>query len=911
MITVNDVRIGLLIVAFKLLTDTAVLGQEVKLVERVADPHGSPRPARDARDVPLKTSIYLELQTPPKGKTVAVSPESVSVKLQGQGGELVEILGPGRRFAGNASGWLRSKQDLQGAESLAIYIEPGRSLDPNMKYTVSVTAGSTNASSPSATAASWSFTTGAAAEHKAIFSLDLRTPPVDWHGRFFSGICNVLFCTQAAGYGPTFDLMVEAHKQHPRAWRLQRDFWLTGTEFRPAGFFPVNLPNIVRERETRRIAAIERRDGRLVLRVEDVFGHEQYGIPGARPVALDFHVGDEVLIADGVHGVRTRVLAADNATATVMVAPVADPPGGWKIAYAGPLPLKQDPDAPGLFPSGGCYLRKFNPPGTPCYYWGRLDKEWDLASRRGGRRVVANFADAAGDLARDGRSWTTAKDYVQWHEVAQTIAGHIIDRYGAESLNFTWSVFNEPDLGPLFWRSDWIELQKFYDYTTDAILRAFEDRGYNSDKVFIGGLELGGIFGTNLKLKEFLAHCSPTARADGALPANAAFADRKLDGKRSRRLESLCRAHAGKGSPCDFISIHSYNRSELMAAKLIHAKEMALEIDPEYYRALWVNSHEACPDWMPPPDEAAADSYMGNGYFETWCLDVVHRQLMRAARDPRFAFGETILTVWPPPSNFAGINAVTRVIHVDDNGDGRGDRTVTVPLPVFHVLGLLADLGDRYWALPERLEGGQVVSGFASRDDKGVVRVLLYTHHAQDTQSRSDSSFQVQLDLDGLGWDGLARVEEYPFDRDHNSPFRMARTLRDRVSPGKSTDPGRLADVSHIIEGNDRAAQRKALAEFAELDPSARKSLLPAILRLAAQEQDLDLRAMAQKALESAFAPVAYSATEVTRIQQMCEQHSSRTTSRPREPDGRIRINARLAVNACTFLRIERDPPRF
>ena len=100
-------------------------------------------------------------------------------------------------------------------------------------------------------------------------------------------------------------------------------------------------------------------------------------------------------------------------------------------------------------------------------------------------------------------------------------------------------------------------------------------------------------------------------------------------------------------------------------------------------------------------------------------------------QDPRFGFGETILTVWPPPSNFTGINAVTRVIHVDDDGDGRGDRTVTVPMPIFHVLGLLSDLGDRYWALPERRIGGHVVSGFASRDARGVVRVLLYSHHAK------------------------------------------------------------------------------------------------------------------------------------------------------------------------------------
>ena len=755
-------------------------------------------------------------------------------------------------------------------------------------------------------AGTWSFTTESIpAVHTQEFSFDLKSEPIHWQGRFFSGICNVVFCTQAANYGPTFELMAEARKRHPNAWSQQRDFWLTGSEHRPQGFFPVNLPNIVRERETRRIAAIEPQAGGVLLRVEDVFGHEQYGIPDGRPVGDDFHTGDEVLIADGIHDARTKVLAADSKTGTVTVASLATPPGGWNIAYAGPLPKHEDPDAPGLFPPGGCYLRKFNPHGTACYYWGRLDKEWDLACRRYGRRVVANFADAPGDLSRDGRSWTTVKDYVQWHDVAKTIAGHIINRYGADALNFTWSVFNEPDLGPMFWRADWNELQKFYDYTTDAILRAFEDHGLRSDKVFIGGLELGGIFGTHLKLNEFLAHCSPRAQAEGAVPKNAAFADRRLDGNRSRRVESLCRAHAGKGSPCDFVSVHSYNRSELMAAKLIRAKEVALEIDPEYYRALWVNSHEACPDWMPPPDEAAVDSYLGNGYFATWCLDIVHRQLVQAARDPRFGFGETILTVWPPPSNFTGINAVTRVVHVDDDGDGRGDRTVTVPMPIFHVLGLLSDLGDRYWALPQRTAGGHVVSGFASRDARGVVRVLVYTLDAQDTQSRSDATFDITLDLAGLDGDGPVRVSEYRFDRDHNSPFPLARTLRNQPASASPTDAARLAAVSRDLEGSDRNARREALAALSKLDRPARQALVPTILKLAGQDKDLELRAAAKKAIESFFAPAAYSRSEIEQIQKMCECHSSNLKSFPRRPDGRIQLTTSLAGNGCAFLKIE------
>ena len=38
---------------------------------------------------------------------------------------------------------------------------------------------------------------------------------------------------------------------------------------------------------------------------------------------------------------------------------------------------------------------------------------------------------------------------------------------------------------------------------------------------------------------------------------------------------------------------------------------------------------------MPPPDDAADDACLGNGYFPSWCADVVRRQLMRAARDPQ------------------------------------------------------------------------------------------------------------------------------------------------------------------------------------------------------------------------------------------------------------------------------------
>jgi hypothetical protein len=783
---------ALLTLCVALVPATTGLGQQVRLIQRPPDPHGTPRPARNARDVPLRTSLYFELGKPPEVKDDQVLPESVAVRLQAEGSEPIDILRPGRRFATGSSGWLKPKQLNQGGDllaaamdALAVYVEPGGPLKPATTYTARVTARCRSGAELPEAAGSWTFATEAAPRtHTLRIPLDLGAEPIRWHGAFFSGICNVVFCSRAETFGPTYDLMDQARQQHPRAWSLQRDFWMTGTEDRKPSLLD-GLPNIVRERQTRRIAAMEDRGDGVLLHVEDFFGHKQYGIPSGRSVSEDYRPGDEVLIADGLHDAHCKVLAVDGKAGTVLVGSFATPPGGWKIAYDAPLPEREDPDAPGLFPSGGCYLRKFRPHGTPCYYWGRLDKEWDLVHRRYGRRLLVNFCDAPSDLAVDGRNWTTVKDYPQWHEVARTIAGHIIDRYGADALSFTWSIFNEPDLGKLFWRTDWDELQRYYDYTADAILRAFEDRGYDSDRVFIGGLELGGIFGTNLRLREFLAHCSPRASAKGASPLNAAAADRQLDGKRSRRVERLCGAHQGKGSPCDFVSIHAYNRSETMAAKLIRAKEMALEIDAEYYRDLWINSHESCPDWNPPPDEAAADSYLGNGYFSSWCADVIGRQLGQAARDRRYAFGETLLTVWPPPMNLTALNAVSRILLCDDDGDGRSDRMITIPTPIFHVLGMLSDLGERCWSLPQQQVGGHVVGGFASRDRQNVVRVVVYAHHGQDTQSRSDADFDVALELDRPGWEGDAKVQEYRFDRDHNSYFRLARALRDRHARGR------------------------------------------------------------------------------------------------------------------------------
>lgn len=779
----------LLIITIMLCAPALAGAQSVKLLRKAPDPFGYPRPEPGAKGVALKTSIYFELgmDKPKAGDQLATA--TLAVTLQPAQGKALAILSAGKGFAKGVKGWIRPAPQMMGPGTLAVYIEPPRTLDPLTTYTVKVEAKSRLGAALPAKDGQWRFTTGGKPGTKNLaFEMDFKSAPVQWQGEFFSGFCKPAFCNSATGLEPSYEMMARDRKQNPRAWKRQRDFWLTGSDHTPTNpFWPFWLPNIVRELETRRIAVITSttQSREVTLKVEDFFGHAQYGIADNRPLSGDYKAGDEVLIADGTGSARARIVAVDDGAGTVKVDQLKSPAGGWKIDDPAKYVKTEDPAAPGLFPNGGCYLRRFGPAGTPRYYWGRLDREWDIA-RAHGNILMPNFTDAPGDLSATGQQWTPPKDYAEMHEVFRAITGHIIERWGAEAaLSYTWSIFNEPDLSILFWHGTQAELNRFYDYASDAVLRAFEDHGLDSGKVFIGGLELGAVFPNLAWLDEFLQHCSPHGVTTASL--NAAFADKRLEGKRSRRVEELCRAHGGKGAPFDFVSIHAYNRSAAMAAKLTLAKDKALKIDADYYGKLWVCSHESAPDWAPPPDEAAGDVFMGNGYYPAWCADVTWRLLERAARDPRYAMGEQILTYFPWPARGVGsTNAPTVNLAVSEAKGKNGEtgktgekKEVTVGLQLYGFLNQLGAMGSEYWVLPEKKAGTQRVAGFASRSD-GTCRVMLYAQDTADVQSRGGQAFQVALKLGGLGWK-KARVAQVRFDAAHNSALERLRELKRRA----------------------------------------------------------------------------------------------------------------------------------
>ena len=760
--------------------------KKIRLLRRDEDIFTTPRPVIGAAHVALGTSFFMQLYID-GGDAGAdkVDAGTLDVSLSDESGKTAYMVKNGD-FGENYGGTLKhTKKSFNCIDGIDIYIEPKTKLRPNTKYTVRLSAASERGCGIDENDSSWSFATGDEDIYELSFGLDLHCEPVRWHGLFFSGIVRPDFNSPTYHSKARYDFLYGARKEYPRAWNLFRDFYLTGFDHQNPGYQLQLQPNIVRELETRRIVKIEEQSDGVLLTLADFYGHWQYGIESGRPLGCDYHKGDEVLISDGVileswkaNCVKSSVVSVNDEAGTVLVAKYDKPERDFRIEYNCPEPGSAPENLPGLFPYGGTYLRKFNPPGTPRYYWGRLDYSWDIMVGEYGQRIHVGFCDAPGDLSVDGGSWTYPKDYLELHKTTYDITCHLIERYGGETLNWVWSVFNEPDLWFFFWRSnDWEQLQIFYDYSTDAILRAFEDNGYDSGRVVIGGLELGACTGTDLKIREFLEHCSPNSQGgEGVVALNMAYADRRLDGKRSKRVEKLCAENGGKGSPVDFVSIHSYNRSDLAARKMIKAKDIALETDPVYYEGLWVNNYESCPDWRPFEDPGASHIYLGNGYFPSWIADVVSQRLIKAAKDSRYAHGESIFTVWPfPAKNLNSLVDFTREIHIDADGDGKEDRTEIIAVPAFHFVNLLSAMGDGYYPLGSHTVNGHRVSGFASKAaGAGALRVVLYSHDGFDVQSSSDSVFKTRLSISGIAAERV-KAAVYRFDRENNSYYRYAK----------------------------------------------------------------------------------------------------------------------------------------
>ncbi len=759
-----------------------------------------PRPFQGRANVTTATTIYFEIVVPDtNGAAGKVDPNSITATLRPASGDPVPMLLEGQHFATGFDGKIISNIDAGDRNGEAVYIVPAVSLDPARGYTIEVFARTLDGVAIDPAQDSWSFTTRAAIpDPSAAWSVDLDAPTVRWEGWFWSGLLKPNFNTSRMfDQLDSYVLMDSVRAMNPDAWSLQRD-WPMTSDFWHNGVFDGN-PNVVRERETRRVIGVQNVSGSTALQVTDIEEGPLYGIAPNRPLSGDFHPGDIVTIGDRKKYETTVVRSVDDVQSVVFVDPLSTTQ--WDLDYAGSHPA-DNPDTPDNFTLPLCYLRKFAPHGTPVYYWGRLDDEWDIVHGQHGRRLVVNFSYIPLDLSRKPVPASTGghgsisppKDYLQWHGFVRQLVFHLIDRYGAASLDFYYSVGNEFNFS-LFWGGTKDEFYEYYDYTINAVLTAFADRGLDASRVIVGGLEAAGLGGVSWT-RDALYHCSGLADRPGGGIAEQNFvcADPAFAGLRAARVQALCDAHGGKGSPLDFVSIHEYEHTHIAVADMTKIKDDALAMDPAFYERLNITSFEATPDWIPRPDPAARAMYLGNGFVSGWCADWMQRMVERAMTDARYARHESILTVWPFDYNGDGIASVTGLMRVDDDGDGTEDRISTIRKDIFNSIALQARLGRELAALPERDVAGIRLAGVRSVTPRSHA-FFLYAYDDQDTESREPLPFTVNLSLTGVPWTE-ATIRRWRVDRDHSSPYRAYQAL-----PEKSLyQPAELLDLENSDE---------------------------------------------------------------------------------------------------------------
>lgn len=153
--------------------------------------------------------------------------------------------------------------------------------------------------------------------------------------------------------------------------------------------------------------------------------------------------------------------------------------------------------------------------GNPVYSWTILDRIFDTFHAAGVRPLVevgfmpqalSTHPEPYRHSFPNGSIYTgwayPPKDYRKWSELVFQFVRHLRERYGdAEVKTWMWEVWNEPDID--YWKGTPEEYFKLYDFTIDAVLRAFPEARVGGPDSTGPGSPKSAEF-----LRLFLDHCA-------------------------------------------------------------------------------------------------------------------------------------------------------------------------------------------------------------------------------------------------------------------------------------------------------------------------------------------------------------------------------------------------------------------
>jgi xylan 1,4-beta-xylosidase len=360
--------------------------------------------------------------------------------------------------------------------------------------------------------------------------------------------------------------------------------------------------------------------------------------------------------------------------------------------------------------------------------------------------------------------WTyPPKDEAKWSALVLAYATHLRDRYGSQTANWLWEVWNEPDIP--YWHGTPEQYDRLYDLAAAAIRKALPGAK-------VGGPEATGVSDHSEPfLRQFLEHC---ARGKNA-------------------------ATGQTGAPLDFISYHPKGRPKFEEGHVVMSVGTQLRAVERGMKV--VSSY---PEWKhtpiilgeSDPEGCAACQGSQNGYRNGPLYGVSVAEATMRTYELARRYGVTVEGVVTWAFEFENQPAFAGFRELATNGI---DKPV---LNVFRMLGMLgggpkADVSRAVWLKTE--SGGtlpldQVVANSVAGDpDIGAmatrngseIDVLVWNYHDADVTAEPA---RIELSMDGLRG-GAVSASEFRMDAVHSNPYRV---WKEMGSPPALTEEQRL-----------------------------------------------------------------------------------------------------------------------
>lgn len=400
----------------------------------------------------------------------------------------------------------------------------------------------------------------------------------------------------------------------------------------------------------------------------------------------------------------------------------------------------------------GCDIYHEDAQGRVTYNWAVMDEIFDEILRFGFKPIVEfGFTpDALASIPERRQKWGRAnisppKDYRKWQDLVQATTAHLLERYGrAELLTWYFEVWNEPDLGWLFWIEDpdpkrkpfgdVREYAKLYDYTVAGAQAAFPE------------IRIGGPASAGGMIDMFLE--------------NVLLEKNQATGK--------------IGAPVSFVSSHAYgnivsdgnNDREKTDKNIMGAIRWKISRALEHDHKDVKRAMQSLPFLLTETGPSARSAlYYNDRYVAVWWAKMI---------DAMFAIGETMGPVYQPDEvvfwssqqaikSFGNEKGIATYLETTE-----GNRVFK--RPSFNGFEALGYLSKELVRLRSGAQFGDPLHALATRNGNRSLEILIYHLDESDFESAKQDTQDIHLVIEQLPFEKF-QVRSFLIDETHSNVY--------------------------------------------------------------------------------------------------------------------------------------------